>query len=88
MKLKTFFFLLECDLYRDIRNKYHITQQPYKENKEELISDILVFQKLKESEILKRKNLICDLWYERKKIKGSTGKLKRNKKRKLVREPI
>ena len=80
MKLKTLkTFLLECDLYRDIRNKYLINHQLYRENKEELMADILEIQKLKESEILKRKNLICDLWYERKKIKGSTGLLKRNK---------
>ena len=57
--------ILECELYGDIRKKFLFTQQPYRENKEEVISNILLFQELGESEIRERKHLLHELWKER-----------------------
>ena len=39
-------FILHCELYKDVRMRYEILQQPYIENESELLSDIPLFQKL------------------------------------------
>ena len=44
-------FLLDCELYKEIRQKILLTQQPYRENTEDLIANILAFQIKKENEV-------------------------------------
>ena len=55
-------FILDCEMYKDVRIRSMILQRPYIENENELISDVLGFQECSESEIEIRKNLILELW--------------------------
>ena len=50
-------FLLECDIYNRIREKYTFLQRPYIENKYDLIGNILLFQLQKEDSIENRNNI-------------------------------
>ena len=62
-------FILECNLYNEIRKKYLITQRPCNDNKEDILANILIFQKINKEEIKERKNLIHEIWKERKRIR-------------------
>ena len=59
-------FILHCELYKDVRMRYEILQQPYIENECELMSDILCFRNCGKKDIENRKNLIFELWKIRK----------------------
>ena len=58
-------FILDCENYIEIRNKYTFMQQPYINNTEEIIADILLFTDLSEEQINERKKYISDIWKER-----------------------
>ena len=59
-------FLLDCELYSEIRKRYNFMQQPYIENRKELLANILIFQIDNKSEIELRKNYVLNLWKTRK----------------------
>ena len=61
-------FLIECEIYNRIREKYTFLQRPYIENKDDLIGNILLFQLQKEDSIENRKQYIQEIWIERQKI--------------------
>ena len=48
--------------------KVPLTSQPCRENNEDLIANFLAFQTKKENEVTECKNLLYELWSERKKI--------------------
>ena len=58
-------FLLECENYAEIRKRFTFMQQPYINNKEKIIADILLFTELKEEQIDERKRYILEVWKER-----------------------
>ena len=59
-------FLLHCEAYTDIRNNFSFVMQPYLENTNEIISDVLLFKKISEKEVNERKTYVKKLWYKRK----------------------
>ena len=59
-------FLLDCEIYSEIRKKYNFMQQPYIENRKELLANILIFQVDIKSEIEIRKSYILNIWRTRK----------------------
>ena len=58
-------FLLYCPEYNNVRSKFRFMQQPYQEDKEELIAGILLFTELGKEESEDRKNLVKKLWEKR-----------------------
>ncbi|MEL6606438.1 MAG: reverse transcriptase family protein, partial [Cyanobacteria bacterium J06614_10] len=66
-------FILHCEAYQHIRINYNFVTQPYIENENKLIANILLFEKLNKEEIDQRKALVKKLWHQRKRIlKGNT----------------
>ena len=53
-------FILDCEMYKDVRIRYMLLQRPYIESENELIADVLGFQECSESEIETRKTLILE----------------------------
>lgn len=60
-------FILDCEEYSDTRKKFDFAQQPYIENRSELMANVLLFQTKDSTEIEKRKDYILELWLIRKK---------------------
>ena len=59
-------FILHCELYKEVRMRYEILQQPYIENECEIMSDVLGFRTSDRKAINIRKDLISELWKTRK----------------------
>lgn len=65
-------FLLYCKQYSDIGEEYTFMQQPYKEDTDEHLADILLFttDNKDNKKIKERKSYLRQLWKERQRIKN------------------
>ena len=58
-------FILECELYSELRRSYKFLQQPYIENKDSILANVLIFRECDNLNIEIRKDLLLQLWRKR-----------------------
>ena len=58
-------FLLHCKQYTDIRQQYTFTQQPYVEDKEEHIAEILLLKEDHKGKTEEKKTYVKRIWKAR-----------------------